>query len=325
MTAIWNNFAKGSENLEYFADVIVALGAATASSSQEIATGLNRFAATAETVGLSYEYATAALATVTATTRQSAEVVGTAFKTLFSRIQDLELGKTLDDGTTLGKYSKALDAVGVSIKDSNGELRDMDRILDDIGGKWDTLNKDEQVALAQAVGGIRQYTQFIALMDNWDFMKENLETAKNATGELQKQADIFAESWEAARKNVKASAEGIYDSLVKDEFWIDLTNGFADALKQVEILVDSLGGLKGVLSALGILGTKLLGDKMRSGLRDMAYNTKVLLGLERQRVQNFQSEAAKILATQTSNWQGTTVSISDTALRTSAIDYQIKL
>lgn len=325
LTAIWNNFAKGSKNLEYFADVIVALGAATASSSQEIATGLNRFAATAETVGLSYEYATAALATVTATTRQSAEVVGTAFKTLFSRIQDLELGKTLDDGTTLGKYSKALDAVGVAIKDSNGELRDMDRILDDIGGKWDTLNKDEQVALAQAVGGIRQYTQFIALMDNWDFMKENLETAKGATGELQKQADIFAESWEAARKNVKASAEGIYDSLVKDEFWIDLTNGFADALKQVEILVDSLGGLKGVLSALGILGTKLLGDKMRSGLRDMAYNTKVLLGLERQRVQNFQSEAAEILATQTSNWQGTTVSISDTALRTSAIDYQIKL
>lgn len=325
LTAIWNNFAKGSKNLEYFADVIVALGAATASSSQEIATGLNRFAATAETVGLSYEYATAALATVTATTRQSAEVVGTAFKTLFSRIQDLELGKTLDDGTTLGKYSKALDAVGVSIKDSNGELRDMDRILDDIGSKWDTLNKDEQVALAQAVGGIRQYTQFIALMDNWDFMKENLEIAKGATGELQKQADIFAESWEAARKNVKASAEGIYDSLVKDEFWIDLTNGFADALKQVEILVDSLGGLKGVLSALGILGTKLLGDKMRSGLRDIAYNTKVLLGLERQRVQNFQSEAAKILATQTSNWQGTTVSISDTALRTSAIDYQIKL
>ena len=60
----------------------------------------------------------------------------------------------------------------------------MDRILDDIGGKWDTLNKDEQVALAQAVGGIRQYTQFIALMDNWDFMKENLEIAKGATGEL---------------------------------------------------------------------------------------------------------------------------------------------
>lgn len=282
LTAIWNNFAKGSKNLEYFADVIVALGAATASSSQEIATGLNRFAATAETVGLSYEYATAALATVTATTRQSAEVVGTAFKTLFSRIQDLELGKTLDDGTTLGKYSKALDAVGVSIKDSNGELRDMDRILDDIGGKWDTLNKDEQVALAQAVGGIRQYTQFIALMDNWDFMEENLETAKGATGELQKQADIFAESWEAARKNVKASAEGIYDSLVKDEFWIGLTNGFADGLKSVELFTDSIGGLKGVLALATIAMNKLVGPKVAQSIRDVAYNIGVLTGKERE-------------------------------------------
>ena len=282
LTAIWNNFAKGSENLEYFADVIVALGAATASSSQEIATGLNKFAATAETVGLSYEYATSALATVTATTRQSADIVGTAFKTLFSRIQDLELGKTLDDGTTLGKYSKALDAVGISIKDSNGELRDMDRILDDIGGKWDTLNKDEQVALAQAVGGVRQYTQFIALMDNWDFMKENLETAKNATGELQNQADIFAESWEAARKNVKASAEGIYDSLIKDEFWIGLTNGFANALKSVELFTDSIGGLKGVLALGAIAMNKLVGPKIAQSIRDVAYNIGVLTGKERE-------------------------------------------
>lgn len=282
LTAIWNNFAKGSKNLEYFADVIVALGAATASSSQEIATGLNKFAATAETVGLSYEYATAALATVTATTRQSADVVGTAFKTLFSRIQDLELGKTLDDGTTLGKYSKALDAVGIAIKDSNGELRDMDRILDDVGGKWDTLNKDEQVALAQAVGGIRQYTQFVALMDNWDFMKENLETAKNATGELQNQADIFAESWEAARKNVKASAEGIYDSLVKDEFWIGLTNGFADGLKSVELFADSIGGLKGVLALATIAMNKLVGPKVAQSIRDVAYNVGILTGKEKE-------------------------------------------
>lgn len=297
LTAIWNNFAKGSKNLEYFADVVVALGAATASSSQEIATGLNKFAATAETVGLSYEYATSALATVTATTRQSADVVGTAFKTLFSRIQDLELGKTLDDGTTLGKYSKALDAVGVSIKDSNGELRDMDDILDDTGDKWQTLSKDQQVALAQAVGGVRQYTQFIALMDNWDFMKENLETAKNATGELQKQADIFAESWEAARKNVKASAEGITQSLIDEDFWIDATNGFADFLKVLDSVVKGLNGLKGILSILGVLAFKLYGNKMSNGIRTLAYNIDVLRGKEEQHLAAMRKTAAETTKT----------------------------
>jgi TP901 family phage tail tape measure protein len=90
---------------------------------------------------LSYEYAASSLATVTATTRQSADVVGTAFKTLFARIQDLELGKTLDDGVTLGKYSEGLAAVGVNILDTNGNLKDMNVILDDMGSKWDTLSK----------------------------------------------------------------------------------------------------------------------------------------------------------------------------------------
>jgi hypothetical protein len=47
MTAIWNNFAEGSENLEYYADVITKLGATTAASSDEIANGVSKFAAIA--------------------------------------------------------------------------------------------------------------------------------------------------------------------------------------------------------------------------------------------------------------------------------------
>jgi TP901 family phage tail tape measure protein len=117
MTAVWNNFADGSRTLEYYADVMTALGAATASSTAEITTGLEKFAAVAETVGLSYEYATTALATITDTTRQSADVVGNALKTLFARIQGLSLGETLEDGTDLTKYSEALMKVGISIKE----------------------------------------------------------------------------------------------------------------------------------------------------------------------------------------------------------------
>jgi TP901 family phage tail tape measure protein len=148
MTAVWNNFDDGSKSLEYYADVMTALGAATASSTAEITTGLEKFAAVAETVGLSYEYATTALATITDTTRQSADIVGNALKTLFARIQGLSLGETLEDGTDLNKYSQALATAGVNIKDQNGQLREMDDILFDLGDKWQTLGKDQQVALA---------------------------------------------------------------------------------------------------------------------------------------------------------------------------------
>ena len=32
--------------------------------------------------------------------------------------------------------------VGISIKDQNGELKDMDNILNEMGAKWQSLSKD---------------------------------------------------------------------------------------------------------------------------------------------------------------------------------------
>jgi len=69
MTAVWNNFYDGTKSLEYYADVMTALGAKTASSVDEISGGLEKFAAIGDTIGLSYEYAAAALATITSNTR----------------------------------------------------------------------------------------------------------------------------------------------------------------------------------------------------------------------------------------------------------------
>lgn len=279
MTAIWNNFDDGSKSLEYYADVITALGAATASSTSEIATGLEKFAAIAETTGLSYEYATSALATVTSVTRQSADTVGTAFKTLFARIQGLTLGETLDDGTTLNKYSEALNKVGINIKDASGEMKDMDNILDEMGAKWETLGKNEQTALAQTVAGVRQYTQLMALMDNWDFFKENLTTARGAEGELDKQADIYAESWEAARDRVRVSAEDIYDSIINPDFFISLDNAISPVLTGIADMIDAAGGLGGVLKVAAFAMTKLYGDEVAVGLRTTIENFKILTGL----------------------------------------------
>ena len=278
MTAVWENFMKdGQHATEYYADVMAALGASTASSTDEIAQGLEKFAAVADTVGLSYEYATAALATITAKTRQSADIVGTALKTLFARIEGLKLGETLDDGTTLNKYSEALEAVGVNIKDDAGNLKDMDNILDEIGAKWENLSKDQQVALAQAVAGIRQYTQFIALMDNWDFMGENLATAYSAEGTLEKQQKIYEESWEAARNRLQASVETLYDELLKDDFFIWLTNALSDVVGLIDKIISSMGGLTGLLPGLILLMNKLWGDKIINGISNAAYNMAGLI------------------------------------------------
>lgn len=276
MTAVWNNFADGSRELSYYADVMTALGAATASSTDEISEGINKFAATSKTVGLSYEYATAALATVTARTRESADVVGNAFKTLFARIQGLNQGDTLDDGTTLNKYSAALDKVGINIKTTSGDLKGMDQILDELGPKWQTLANDQKMALAQTVAGVRQYSQFMALMNNYDYFKENVQVARDSTGTLEKQADIYAESWEAAQKRVRAAAEGVYQDLIDDKFFISLNNGLADVISGLDDFIDKAGGLKTIIMALSGVILANFSNKIPEAINKAKYNFDVL-------------------------------------------------
>lgn len=278
MTAIWENFADGSKSLEYYADVITRLGADTAASSAEIAEGIESFASIGETIGLSYEYATSALTTIVAKTRASASEVGNGLRTIFSRLQNLSLGETLDDGTDLTKYSKALETVGVSIKDASGELKSMDSILDDLAGKWDTLDQAEKVALANTVGGVRQYTKLISLMDNWDFMKQNIASATNSEGSLQEQADIYAESWEAAKKRVKAAAQDIYDSLIDDKFFITLTNGLAHIVGAIGDIIDGMGGMKGIILMVSSLLLSRFSKEIPTVLNNISNNIKVLTG-----------------------------------------------
>lgn len=292
MTAIWNNFDNGSKSLEYYADVITALGAATASSTEEIAGGLEKFASIAETVGLSYEYATAALATVVAETRQSEDTVGTSFKTIFGRLQSLNLGETLEDDTTLTKYSNALLAIGVNIKESNGDLKTMDEILNDIGSRWEQLTKDQQVALAYTVAGTRQYNNFIALMDSYSTsFKENLNIALEAQGSLDKQTEDYKAGWEATRQQVKASMEGIYDAFFNEDFFKDMNKFITPLLGAVQTLIRGLGGFNTIAPMLTTFFLTMFNDKVVAGMQNIAYNFDRMTGAAQKRAIAFKEAA----------------------------------
>lgn len=325
LTAIWNNFYDGGKSLEYYADVLVRLGADTASSSEEISEGIQQFASVAEAVGLSYEYAASALATITATTRESANTVGTALRTLFARFQGLQLGETLEDGVDLNKYSQALEAVGVQVLDVNGDLRAMDDILTDLGGVWDTLSSAQQVALAQTVAGVRQYTRLVALMDNWDFFEQNLAAAYGAEGSLQEQADIYADSWEAARNRVTAAAEDIYDSLINDQFFIDLDNSLTGILSFIANLIDSVGGLSGVLTIAASIMTRVFSNQIAESIQRMAYNVRNFMGITKENTNALREQAAQyaILAAQ-SLGSGNDVSLTQQSLSAKAQIVQVE-
>lgn len=305
MTSIWNNFNKaGDESEEHFADILTKLGAETAASTTEITAALEKYTGVANTIGLSYESATAAATTLIDRLREQPEVAGTALKTIFARLEGLKLeGETSEGGTTtsLNKYSEALHKIGVEIKDASGEMREADDILMDIGEKWNSgdLSKDVKIATAETVAGIRQWQQFSALMDNFDYFKQYKDLAATGSeGALQEQQEIYAESWEAASNRVKSSIQTIYMQLLDDKFFIKLTNKMADLIDGLSKFIDGVGGLKTILPALGTLMFAAFGDKMAKGISNMAYNMKLFGKAGKEAMQQTRQQANEALINQ---------------------------
>ena len=295
LTAVWNSYKVGNDELERYVDVMAALGAGTATSLEEISTSMEKVASVGEATGVTFEQMGSIIATVSSVTRQSAETVGTAFKTIFARMADLKLsGSVEEDGVTtdLGTVSKQLNQIGINILDANGDLRDMGDVMEELMGKWNGMNEATQQAVAIALAGKRQYTQLLALMNNQDLYQQSMDIAQGSEGTLEEQADTYAQSWEAAQKRVKAAAQGIYDSLINDKFFITMNNGVAGLLGLIEKLIDSMGGFSGVLGGIGTLVFTLFEDNINKSLEKTITSLYSTSALGKQAAQNLREEAS---------------------------------
>lgn len=274
LTAVWNSYQVGEEELEKYVDIMAALGAATATSTEEIATAMQKVAATANTVGVSMQQMSSIIATVSSVTREAPESIGTSFKTILARIGDLKLGKTLEDGTTLGLVSGQLQQIGINVLDATGNLRGMGEVLDSLMMKWDDLTEAQKAAVAQAVAGKRQYTQLMALMENQDLYKKSLGIAANSEGELSKQANIFEESWRGASNRVQASLEKLYSQLVDDKAMVKMLDVAEKFVTTLGGIVDGFGGLGGIITSVGSLLTRYFSADIASGMIKGVSNIK---------------------------------------------------
>jgi hypothetical protein len=131
------------------------------------------------------------------------------------------------------------------------------------------LNNAQKVALAQTVGGVRQYNNLISLMDNYTQFQELVAGASSSTGYLGMQAEEYAESWEAAKNRLTAAWQGIYDQLIDDKFFIKVTDFFAGLVRFIGQIIEGAGGLRGVISLLVMGLSSLDPDKFANNLRQI--------------------------------------------------------
>lgn len=99
---------------------------------EELSVASQKAASVADTVGVSMDQFAGHIAAIEATTREAPENIGNGLKTLYSRIADVKLGNTLEDGVDYGQFSTALKKIGVDILDESGKVREAGQIIEDI-------------------------------------------------------------------------------------------------------------------------------------------------------------------------------------------------
>ena len=144
-------------------DVYSHLAAISASDTQELAEAMSRTASSMESVGASFENTSAMIATMVSVTRESANNIGSALKSLASRYGEMTtnpeaLVDSEGEEMSLNRVDEALRSVGITLQDTQGQFRDFDDVVLELAEKWDTIDRSTQ-----------RYISTIMAKLNWSF------------------------------------------------------------------------------------------------------------------------------------------------------------
>jgi hypothetical protein len=143
--------------------------------------------------------------------------------------------------------------MGIRVLTYSGQLRDMGDVIEEIGNKWTSLSREQQVSLSQIMAGTRQYNNLLALFDNWENYTDTLLVSQNAMGTLQRQQDIYMESTAAHLEQISAAWEKVFDAFFNNEGINKLLDSITAAINLLGTAVSGAGGGLTVLG--GALGT----------------------------------------------------------------------
>jgi len=132
--------------------------------------------------------------------------------------------------------------MGINVLDAAGNLRDMGTVMEEIGAKWGTMTREQQVYLAQTMAGQRQYSNLVALFDNFDKYNSALETAQNAEGTLAAQNEIHMESLNAHIQQLTTATEKMWMNLTDTDGIKNVIDSLTSIIDKVDYLFKSIGG-----------------------------------------------------------------------------------
>ena len=265
LTAAINGYCLAADDAASVADKFNQVAAASAADIDELSTAFSKAAAQANQAGVSMDNYLAYIATMEEATREAPENIGTGLKTIFSRMQQVKEGGTTEDGDTdVNQVETSLKSVGIALRDTNGELRDLEEVFDELGPKWQSLDRNTQAYLGTIIAGTRQQSRFITLMQNWDRVLELAEESENSAGMQALMHAKAMDSVESATQQLNVAWQEFVSNLTDSTAIKDVINFLTTLLKRIN---SGRAPMTVLNTALTLLSLRLL--KIKTSFEDV--------------------------------------------------------
>ena len=262
LTAATIQFNIAAQDSEIIIDKIQRVQALHAVTTQDLANALKILGSTAVEIGFSLDGLLGTIAAVGSATRKTGTEVANSLKTILARFFSEDVVRTLDD-------------IGIQALESSTSFKPVEETLDELAIKWKTLSEAERINIAIMVGQTRRYTDFVALMRNYQEKVLASEHSSQALGDAQKAAGLQVASF---NNQLQSANNAIEELRIKagEAGTVPLVTTFIVATKTLSKLVDVLGPATGLLIsfASALLGIKIIQQAV--ALASVAFGKGVL-------------------------------------------------
>ena len=181
-----------------------------------------------------------------------------------------ENGEFLD----ASKVETALKSVGVALRDSQGQFRDLDQVIIELGERWSSLDSATKRYLGTIIAGNRQQSRFLALMENYDRFAEIQESAMNAEDASVLQYAKTLDSLESKLNQISNSFQQFYMSILNGP----VIGSFLSFLNQVITGFTKLGNFSSLFNIISIIkGVKTLASFLLTTFSDTGSSISIKL------------------------------------------------
>lgn len=283
LVTIANAYKLQSNEIENVVSKLSALDTASMTVAGKLSTAMGKTAQNAQLAGLNIDKLGAIISGLRDTTGKTEDEIATSLNGILTRLYNVKLGKyeiELEDGSTenitesLNNVEKMLKTVGMDIRTSKGEFKDVTVIIDELVSNWDKLNDVQKNSIGFTFAGTHHKNTFIALVENWNRINELTEISADSAGQAQKKYDAYLQSIESKSAALSTAMKDLWNNLIPNGFVGDITDattGIVQFVDEYQILQTAIKSATFYALAKGIVSAKNGFVGMIADIKNVSY------------------------------------------------------